>query len=75
MSLNHKRLERIREEYCTAVVESMTTQDKDALIYNNLYMLVVYSDEEDLRTTVTNRFGSDFWDELEESVIAEEMFF
>ena len=75
MSLNHNRLERIREEYCTAIVESMSSKDKDSMIYNQLYLMVAVANERELQAAVSKRFGEAFWDDLKESVITEEMVF
>ena len=73
MRLNHAMMERLREEYSTAVVESLSAKDKDAYIFHLHYVDTALLSEEELRVTVTNKFGRDFWDELRESIIAEEM--
>ena len=73
MRLNHAMMERLREEYSQAVVESLSAKDKDAYIFHLHYVDTALLSEDELRATVTNKFGTDFWAELRDSVIAEEM--
>ena len=73
MRLNHAMMERLREEYSQAVVESLSASDKDAYIYHLHYIDTALLNEEELRVTVINKFGTDFWADLRESVIAEDM--
>lgn len=73
MRLNHRQLETIREEFTRALVEQMSQRDLESFAYNALYLQSAMDDAITLERKVTRAFSEDFWIELKESVIAEDM--
>ena len=63
-NLTGKSLDRLKDEYTLALVESMTYEQMRAYLRNIFYHSVALDDADDLAKTIVRKFGQEFYDRL-----------
>ena len=67
--LNGRDLQRLREEYITATVESMSQQQIRAYLRQILHNEISHSTGEELAKKITNKFGEAFYEDLTADIV------
>ena len=73
MKLQSKHLDLVRTEFCRAYVEAMSERDREAFIFNIIYHNHALDNHEELERAITQRFSKEFYEELKQSIIADEV--